>query len=76
MTATITIDGRPATTHDDNLVRDVADAVAVGDTTRQFRMPRPSPNGRRRVLVFTAAQVDAINARGIALADPRPVVAA
>ncbi len=70
MTATVTLHDRrlPLPVADETQLRDIVTAVVTG-ANRTFRVPRPSPDGRRRLVVFTTADVAGINANGVDLTD-------
>lgn len=70
MTATITLADRrdPLPVTDETQLRAIVTAVAT-KSGGQFRVRRSSPDGRRRVVVFTADRVDAICANGVDLTD-------
>lgn len=70
MTATITLADRrlPLPVHDETQLRHIVTAVATGANVT-FRVPRPSPDGRRRLVVFTTADVTGVNANGVDLTD-------
>ncbi len=75
MTATITLNHRrlPLPISDEQQLRDIATAVATG-TQKQWRVRRPSPDGRKRLTVFSTADVTGIDANGINFTDlPAPV---
>ncbi len=70
MTATITLQDRrlDLPISDEQQLRHIVAAVANG-TGEQFRVRRPSPDGRKRMVVFTTDKVVAINANGLDLTD-------
>ncbi len=75
MTATITIGTQKVTTGNEEIVQAIREARARSDFGAKFRLRRPSPDGRKIVVRFTAADVVAINANGIDLTDLQAVPA-
>jgi hypothetical protein len=71
MTATVTLADRrlPLPVADETQIRQIVEARATGNHAAEFRVRRPSPDGRKRVTVFRAGDVEAINVNGLDLTD-------